>query len=469
MRRLPIRLRLTLTFSVVIAVLLTIVAAFAYHRLALGLSDDLNRELRQRAQDLVVPVRRPGSSLEALAGTGFVERGESFAELMTVDGRLLQATETLGEVPLLSPAEAERAGQGTLFVDRPSAPGLDEPARLLATPVSRAGQTVVLVVGDTRENGIETLRRVRTELLVGLPLLLLLTSAGGYLVTGAALRPMETMRRRAATMTAGEPGQRLPIPAGDDEVTRLGETLNALLARVDATVERERVFVANASHELRTPLALLKTQLELAIRRPRPADELREAITSAGDEVDRLIRLAEDLLLLLANADERGLEMSPEQIDLDQLFGDLLTSFRSASAARGRVMSADSGDVETITADRHHLRQALTNLLGNALQHGAGEVRLTAERGPSGWELHVTDEGEGFTEEMLEHGFERFARNRSGGGSGLGLSIIEAVARAHAGSASARNLATGGADVWITLPLTSGTRRSSSVPSTARV
>jgi len=196
MSRLPIRLRLALSFTAAAAVLLTAVGAFGYQRLAAGSSQALDLELRQRAQDLIGPVSTPGASLTALAGTGFVERGESFAEVITPRGRLLEATPTLDGRPLLSPDQAATGARHTVTFDRSSAPGLDEPARLLATPFTRSGHPLVLVVGDTRENGLEDLRRVRDQLLVGIPLLVLLTFLGAYAVAGAALRPVEAMRRR---------------------------------------------------------------------------------------------------------------------------------------------------------------------------------------------------------------------------------------------------------------------------------
>jgi len=125
-------------------------------------------------------------------------------------------------------------------------PGLDEPARLLATPFSRDGRPLVLVVGNTRENGTESLRRVRNELLVAIPLLVLLTFGGAYAVAGAALRPVELMRKRASELTGEDPSSRLPIPDGTDEISRLGATLNEFLDRVEETRERERSFVAHA-------------------------------------------------------------------------------------------------------------------------------------------------------------------------------------------------------------------------------
>jgi two-component system, OmpR family, sensor kinase len=178
MTRLPIRLRLAVAFSAAAALLLTVVAAFGYARLSAGFSDDLDLQLRQQAQDLIGPVSSPGTSLTRIAGTGFVERGESFAEIVTPTGRVVDATPTLRREPLLSADEAACAATGTTTYDRPRAPGLDEPARLLATPVTRAGRRLVLVVGDTRENGLEALRRVRAQLLVGIPLLVALTFVG---------------------------------------------------------------------------------------------------------------------------------------------------------------------------------------------------------------------------------------------------------------------------------------------------
>jgi two-component system OmpR family sensor kinase len=447
----PIRLRITLGFTLAMAILLTVVGLVAYQRLAAGLSGDLDRELQQRAQDLAGPVSRPGSSLTDLAGTGFIERGESFAQVLRADGQVLQSTETLRDEPLLSRAEATGAARRTIFLDRVQAPGLNEPARLLATPVGRAGEHVVLVVGLTRENGRETLGKVSLELVLGLPLLLVFTSGLGYLLAGAALRPVEQMRRRAAAMSGGVAGQRLPLPPGNDELARLGATLNELLQRVDRTLERERTFVANASHELRTPLTLLRTELELALRRPRSASELTSAIGSAAEEANRLIRLAEDLLLL-ASADDAGLRKALEPLDVATLLSGVASRFQSLAESTGRAVTVEAGGVVEVEADAQWLEQALVNLVGNAFQHGAGAVKLSARIVAAGTELRVTDTGDGFSASMLTHGFERFVHHSGSSGSGLGLSIVAAVAAAHGGCCGLCNRPTGGSIVWIRLP-----------------
>jgi signal transduction histidine kinase len=450
--RIPIRLRLALAFAAAAAVLLTAVGGFGYLRLAAGLSHDLDLELRQRAQDLIVPVSHPHTSLTGLAGTGFVEHGESFVEIVTPSGHVVDATTTLRGRALLSPGEAAAAEQGTVTFDRSHAPGLNEPARLLATPFTRQGRPLVLVVGDTRENGLEVLRRVRDQLLVGIPVLVLLTFLGAYTVAGSALRPVEAMRRRASELDARDASLRLPVPPTRDEISRLGDTLNALLSRVEETLDRERFFVAHASHELRSPLALLRTELELALRRPRPSHELADALRSAKEEVDRLERLTEDLLLL-AQAGELGLALHLEEIPVDDLLAEVGRRFAPAFGGTGRrlVVAPATG---TVSGDRGRLVQALTNLVGNALEHGGGDVRLGARPDGAYTDLFVTDRGGGFDPDLLEHATERFVRGSRSSGSGLGLAIVAAVAEAHDARCGLRNLAEG-AEAWISVPLAS--------------
>lgn len=449
MRRLPIRLRLALAFAGVAAILLTAVGAFGYLRLTAGFSADVDLELRQRAQDLVGPVSRPGAELRELSGSGFIERGESFAEIVTPSGHVVDATPTLRGQPLLTPREAAEGSSGTVTVDRPNAPGLDEPARLLATPFTRNGRPLVLVVGITRENGLEALRRVRDQLLVAIPLLTVLTFVGAYVVAGAALRPVELMRRRAAELTGEDPALRLPIPDGDDEISRLGTTLNQLLARVEDTLDRERAFVAHASHELRTPLALLRTELELALRRPRDAAELRTAIGSAVTEVDRLERLAEDLLVL-AQSGERGLPVHLETVAVADLFHSVVARFTASLEESGRgVDVARTGAL--VRADRRLLQQALTNLVANALEHGEGNVCLEARDREGDVEVVVSDSGAGIDPDLLVRASDRFVRGPGSSGAGLGLSIVAAIAQAHGRTSGVRRIG-GATEAWVRVP-----------------
>jgi signal transduction histidine kinase len=261
------------------------------------------------------------------------------------------------------------------------------------------------------------------------------------------------MRRRAEEISASTSTQRLPLPAARDEVYRLGVTLNEMLERLDAGLERERRFVADASHELRTPLATLKTELEVALRQPRSADDLEHAIVSAAEETDRLVRLAENLLLV-ARSDQGALTVARDPISVDALLAEVAGRFRSSAEAAGRVVEVEEDSGTELAGDRERLQQALGNLVDNAFRHGAGEVRLHAVERDGLVELHVIDRGR-FDELILPRAFERFTRAddaRTGEGTGLGLAIVDAIARAHGGSAHAANLPDGGADVWITAP-----------------
>src|SRR6266498_2980163 len=291
-------LRVAGAFAVAMAVVLAATGWFLYIRLDSHLSLALDRGLRLRAQDLAALIREPGAPLAGANGAPFVEEGEAFAQLLDGGGHVLDATRPLRTKPLLTAAELRAALGGAIMADRRSVPGLDEPSRLLARPVARRGRRLVLVVGATRGDVAEALASLRYELLIAGPIALALASAAGYVLAGFSLRAVESMRRRAAAISAETPGDRLPVPETGDEVERLAKTLNEMLGRLEAAVARERDFVADAGHELRTPLALLRTELELALRHAHSAEELREAVRSSSQEVDRLAQLAEDLLLI---------------------------------------------------------------------------------------------------------------------------------------------------------------------------
>jgi two-component system, OmpR family, sensor kinase len=224
-----------------------------------------------------------------------------------------------------------------------------------------------------------------------------------------------------------------------------------MLERLEAALARERRFVSDASHELRTPLAALRTELELALRRPRPPVELEAALRSAAEETERLSRLAESLLVLV-RADGGGLPVHRERLRRPSS----LPGFVSAMPSRppspaGRSRSRPTGWSWSPTVPR---RTGLGNLVDDALRYGHGRVRLAALPGNGGLELHVRDRGPGFPREFLDLAFDHFTRadpSRHGPGAGLGLAIVEVIAHAHGGTARAAKRDTG-ADVWVELP-----------------
>jgi signal transduction histidine kinase len=417
MSRMPIRLRLTLAFAVAMAAVLAATGAFLYYRLQSSLDEALDESLQALATQAAVDV----------------ERGDPIADTpLAVDERSIRVV----------------APDGRVLEETPQA--LDGPARTLERPVDGPNGRVTVVVSGSLGDRNETLSGFLVELLLIGPAALLAASLLGYALAAAALRPVEAMRAEAEAVSGADPGRRLPLPRARDEIRRLGETLNAMLGRLEAAIERERSFVADASHELRTPIALLKTELELALRHPRSQAELEQSLRSAADETDRLVRLAEDLLVL-ARSDQGRLALREETVAASTLLDNVAGRFAGVG-----VTAADGLD---LVGDEARLAQALGNLVDNAIRHGGAPVLLSARAANGAVELHVLDEGPGFPREFLPHAFERFSRPdeaRAGQGAGLGLALAQAIAVAHGGSAGAANRAARGADVWLSIPRPSG-------------
>ena len=427
---------------------------FLHQRLNSDLTRAIDQGLDSRADDLASLVRA-GSLGTGVAAVGFGHAGESVAQIIDPIGeQVVESTPELEDVPLLSTTELVRAQVEEVFADRASVRGLSGPWRLFSLPVMGAnGQALIVVVGAPLDGRERALAVLRTQLFVAGPLLLLLAAVAGYVLATAALRPVERMRRRSSAISMTRPGERLPIPPAHDEIARLGKALNEMLARLEGAFQRERGFVSDASHELRTPLARLKAELELAKRPGRSRDELEASVRFAAEDTDLLVRLAEDLLLL-ARVQEGTLPLRLKPCVAEELLATVAGRFRRQAESAGRPIEVSGGRQEFV-ADSLRLEQALGNLVDNALRHGGGTVILSAARRDARVELHVTDQGPGFPQEFLGRAFERFTRAdeaRGPGGAGLGLAIVEAVARAHRGECQAENRPEGGADVWIAIP-----------------
>jgi two-component system, OmpR family, sensor kinase len=451
--RVPIRLRLTLAFAIAMAVVLLATGLFLYLRLEAALDQAIDQSLRGRADDVAALVRVSGFALREEGWSRLVDQEANVAQVLDPDGVILDSTPGVGGHRLLTDPQLARAAQAMIMVDRPLVPGFDDPLRLLATPVQGQDGPVVVIVGASVEEQKEALESLLAQMLLGGPIVLLLASLLGYSLAAATLRPVESMRREAEAVSAAEPGRRLPLPPADDEIARLGTTLNTMLGRLESALARERQFVSDASHELRTPLAALRTELEIALRRKRTPEEMEAAMRSAEEETERLCRLAEDLLVL-AQADDGSLPVRQEQLPATELLTAVRERYGRQAADVGRPLQIQADDQLELHVDRLRVEQALGNLVENALLHGRGRILLIARRRDGRVELHVRDEGSGFPPEFIERAFDRFSRSdsaRQGPGVGLGLAIVDLIARAHGGSAHAANH-NGGADVWLELP-----------------
>ena len=299
MRRVPIKIRLTLVFTAVMATVLAATGLFLYLRLGAELDRTVKEGLRSRADDVAALAMRSTPPPTQATDARLTDRDESLAQVIDARGRMVVEAPAASGRPVLTPQELERARRGTTIVDRRGLPSFAEDrVRLLATPVHGPRGPLVVVVGTSIDDRDEALGSLLAQMLIGGPAALLLATLTAFAVTRAALRPVEGMRRQAAAISGSEPGPRLlPVPGTRDELSRLGETLNAMLVRLESALAHERAFVADASHELRTPLAILKTELDLAMNGDHSTEELDATIRSAAEETERLARIAEDLLV----------------------------------------------------------------------------------------------------------------------------------------------------------------------------
>jgi len=450
LRRLPIRWRLTFVFAGVMAVLLAGLIAFVYFHFRSDLDYNIDGSLNARAQEVASLVRNENAADTRGALGTIPNQGENFVQVLDDAGRVLGASAGHANPPLLSVAEIRTAERAPRLIERGNR------YRLYAMPVQKGRRIVVAGVSlATRDAALD---KLDDSLWIGVPPALVLASIAAYFLAAAALAPVERMRRRAAMISTDEISTRLPLPEANDEIQALGRTLNAMLDRLQQGLTRERQFVANASHELRMPLAVLKAELEVTLRERGGEVAMRAAMRSAIEETDRIVKLAEDLLLL-ARAHDGTLPLAPVPLDVVELIAELGERFEPIVARSGRALVLDCGQLPAGTllhTDPDRIRQAISNLIDNSLRYGAGDVTLSATRVGHRVELHVADRGAGFGDELLGRAFDRFSRAdlaRGRGGVGLGLTIVRTIARAHGGDACARDLPQGGADVWITIPL----------------
>lgn len=452
MRRLPVRWRLTLAFIVVMAVVLTATGLFVYARVQSDLDSAIDRSLRSRAADVAALAQQSDTGLSDSRNAGVLGRVQ-IAQLLDARGRLLDKTPNLVPRPLLDPSQVARARTGVLIV-RSTRMGPDDRVRLLAAPTVAQGQKMVVVVGQSLEERDQALSNLTRVLLLGGPIALVLASLAGFALTGFALRPVDSMRRRAQTISATDLDSRLPSAGGNDELGRLGRTLNEMLGRIQESVARERTFVSDASHELRSPLAALRIELELMAREQPRGEALSDAARSAIEETDRLARLADDLLLL-SRADDNGYALARATVPAADLAGEAADRTRKRAKPDAPEITVAAKPGLDVDVDRERLAQALDNMLDNASRHASHGIEVTSQVREGRVEIHVLDDGPGFPRDFLPHAWERFSRadpGRTDGGAGLGLSIVRTIAELHGGEAGAANRPAGGADVWIALP-----------------
>jgi len=442
---LAIRTRLTLWYSAVLFSILVVVGALSYSVLRWSLMQDLDASLLTVAQiihDTSAAAEAENEDdteamLRELLGRDFYDK---FFQLLDPDGhrRLRRPVPRDHPLPLSKEARANARRGVRTFETVMLRSG--EPVRLLTVPVVRQGRMASIVqVGMPLERSESALRRYRDTIVVLIPLAVALAAIGGALIARAALRPVDEMAATARRITAEHLNQRISLTGTGDELDRLAQTLNSMLARLDEAFAEMRRFAADAAHELRTPLTALKGGIEVALRAARSPEEYRGVLGSSLEEVDRLIRVAEDLLLLSRAV--AGLETSRSRVELEPLVLEVLEV--ATRLAQGTGVHVQLGDIvpAVVLGDARALTRAARNLVENAIKYtpAGGKVELSLRTAEGHALLAVQDSGIGIAPADAERIFEPFvrldaARARETGGSGLGLAIARSIVEAHGGT-----------------------------------
>jgi signal transduction histidine kinase len=462
-----IRLKLAILFTAATLVLLAGAGLVFLTTLHSGLQNSIDNSLRSRVDEAVSQYYGESDSQPPPSLTF---ANNSYGQVLSTAGVVLAHTDDALTEPLLTPDQAQAAASHEHFSDQlasitgrgSGAPTTRTEIRVLAAPSGHPG--TVVAVATTRDVADEALERAAKQLLVLGAAVLLVAGPGSWLLARGALRPVDRMRAQAAELGARDAGAGLTVPDTRDEIARLAETLNGLLGRLHQAYQRERAFVADAGHELRTPLTVLRGELELAQRAGRTRAELAETVEVAAAETDRLIRLAEDLLVLAR--DDSEIPTRIRTFDLGEVLESAANTMSRRARERDITINVSAVQVSAVHGDPDRIRQAVENVLSNAVRfspHG-GQIVVEAGQTAGVVDIAVSDCGSGFAPEFLPVAFERFRRGDSararpapGGrrapgevgrtsgidddGSGLGLAIVASIMRAHRGTATAANVA----------------------------
>ena len=458
-----LRLRLVLWYGLLLALSLLAFATLLYFVLRANLERQLDEGLRLRAGEIargIAPgangMLEPGDVAgEQIAPQSVYESVGPAVYAQVFDGRGEVIATSGGELPIDPELVLDALEGRETLVSLPL--GRDRSVRLLTRPLQAGGRAIgVVQVGETLDAVEATLRQVRDILLAGALGILALAGLGGLLLSRRALAPVRgvsaTARRIAAT---GDYGQRVPAGRGSDEIGELVATFNALIERVEQSLDEQRQFLADTSHELRSPLTVVRANLEF-LWRDTDAETRAECLREAETEAARMSRLVSDLLLLGQAEAADFLQCAP--VALDRLLSEVGDRARAQADDRSIVLDAPAGVV--VHGDIDRLRQLLWNLVENALRYSPpeGAVHLGLRQQGAWTELSVSDEGPGIAPEHLPHIFDRFyrvdrARSRATGGSGLGLAIVRHIAQAHGGRVVVESTVGRGTTFRVILPI----------------
>ena len=448
-----LRGRLTLVFALVTALLCLLVGVLVDFQYRNALREALDDGLATRFANLERDLATSGD--QSVEPT--LPDSEAFAQIVDVDGQVVNAApRALLERRVLTKSELADARTRRITIERAAAPG-DQQSRLLAGPAGQRGLGLVVVVGTSLDEAIDAQHRLEQALVIGLPLLAGIVSVAGWFLAGAALKPVRDLVEEAdeiSAVAARGHRRRLSVPATGEELADLARHLNELLARIEAALEHERAFLDDASHDLRTPISIVRSELELARMQTEAGSELARALDSSLEEVDRLDRLAVNLLVLARSRSAGPPRLEPVELgELSRRAAQTVARSRDGAAVPVHV----TGSAQ-VRGDEDAIERAVLNLVENAARHADARVDVEVSSDGDRAVVAVRDDGPGFPPELLRQASERFVRGANGGrgtenGAGLGLAIVDAIATAHGGVLEIENGVEGGALVRLRIPI----------------
>ena len=478
-----LRFKLTLWYVLILGILLISFSSFLYFTLSKSLHRDVDNKLRSLAELIALESGSPlskfgfGSIDQALETSMNLRPIGKFIQVLDESGNIGRKSENLKNVELpISLNALKNASKGLVTFETNHSIG-NTPLRIITFPVTENNHvTKIVQIASSLEGVEDALNTLFIILIVTVPLALMVASLGGQFLAHKALKPVDNITQTARVITSQNLNQRITPPKVKDEISRLIETFNEMISRLDQSFRQIKQFSSDASHELKTPLTILKGEVEVTLRKERIPQEYQQTLKSNLEEINRMSQIVEDLLLL-SRADTGEVRLNIEDINLTEILNEVLTQMDRLAQSKGLYLSTSNHHQDIhIFGDALRIRELFINLIENGIKYTeeGGSIHITLQkentppvRSQSDWEggekngfikVIISDTGIGIAKEDQERIFSRFfrvdkARSRERGGSGLGLSICKWIVEAHQGEILVESELGKGSSFIVKLPL----------------
>ena len=477
-----LRFKLTLWYVLILGILLISFSSFLYLTLSRSLYRDVDHKLRSLAELIASESTSPlskfgfGNIDQALEATMNLKPIGKFIQVLDESGRIGRTSENLKSVQLPISLNALRNGSKGLVTYETNHSLGNTPLRIITYPVKENNQvTKMIQVASSLEDVEDALNTLLIILIVTVPSILMIASLGGQFLANKALKPVDRVTQTARMITSQNLNQRIQTLKVKDEISRLIDTFNEMISRLDQSFRQIKQFTTDASHELKTPLTILKGEVEVALRKKRPLHEYEQILESNLEEIDRMSKIVEDLLLL-SKADIGEIRLNREDIHLTRFISGLTEQMKILAQPKNiRIEISNHQNEIHVFGDTLRMRELFINLIENGIKYteAGGSILITLTKETDGSlspltpkekkaatfaKITVADTGIGIAKEDQDKIFNRFfrvdkARSREQGGSGLGLSICKWIVEAHQGEITVESEPGKGSSFIVRLPL----------------